>query len=132
MKGVATKFFKEKKEMANDAVNHPSHYTDGKIEVITYIDDKNFNYCRGNAIKYISRAGKKNPEKEIEDLEKAEWYIHHEIERLQKLKEQKIKDQKIKEKASKRAKKSWTELPKTITHFNGEEYNPVLDDEEQK
>lgn len=73
--------------MANDAVNHPSHYTDGKIEVITYIDDKNFNYCRGNAIKYISRAGKKNPEKEIEDLEKAEWYIHHEIERLQKLKE---------------------------------------------
>ena len=90
--------------MANDAVNHPSHYTDGEIEVITYIDDKNFNYCRGNAIKYISRAGKKNPEKEIEDLEKAEWYIHHEIERLQKLKEQKIKDQKIKEKASKRAK----------------------------
>ena len=75
--------------MANDAVNHPSHYTDGEIEVITYIDDKNFNYCRGNAIKYISRAGKKNPEKEIEDLKKAEWYIHHEIERLQKLKEQK-------------------------------------------
>lgn len=142
MKGVATKFFKEKKGMANDAVNHPSHYTDGKIEVITYIDDKNFNYCRGNAIKYISRAGKKNPEKEIEDLKKAEWYIHHEIERLQKLKEQKIKDQKIKERkikdqkikeeASKRAKESWTELPKTITRFNGEEYNPVLDDEEQK
>ena len=128
--------------MANDAVNHPSHYTDGKIEVITYIDDKNFNYCRGNAIKYISRAGKKNPEKEIEDLKKAEWYIHHEIERLQKLKEQKIKeqkikeqkikDQKIKEEASKRAKESWTELPKVITRFNGEEYNPVLDDEEQK
>lgn len=113
--------------MANDAVNHPSHYTDGEIEVITYIDDKNFNYCRGNAIKYISRAGKKNPEKEIEDLEKAEWYIHHEIERLQK-----IKDQKIKEEASQRAKESWTELPKTITRFNGEEYNPVLDDEEQK
>ena len=128
--------------MVNDAVNHPSHYTDGKIECITYIDDKNFNYCRGNAIKYISRAGKKNPEKEIEDLKKAEWYIHHEIERLQKLKEQKIKeqkikeqkikDQKIKEEASKRAKESWTELPKVITRFNGEEYNPVLDDEKQK
>lgn len=130
MKGTATKFFKENKEMANDAVNHPSHYTDGKIEVITYIDDKNFNYCRGNAIKYISRAGKKNPEKEIEDLKKAEWYIHHEIERLQKIKAQKIKDQKIKEEASKRAKESWTELPKTITRFNGEEYDPVLDDEE--
>ena len=126
--------------MANNAVNHPSHYTDGKIEVITYIDDKNFNYCRGNAIKYISRAGKKNPEKEIEDLKKAEWYIHHEIERLQKLKEQKIKDQKLKEQkikdqklkeqASEMAKESWTELPKTITRFNGEAYNPVLDDEE--
>ena len=117
--------------MANDAVNHPSHYTDGKIEVITYIDDKNFNYCRGNAIKYISRAGKKNPEKEIEDLKKAEWYIHHEIERLQKIKAQKIKDQKIKEKASKMAKESWTELPKTITRFNGEEYDPVLESEEK-
>lgn len=118
--------------MANDAVNHPSHYTDGKIECITYIDDKNFNYCRGNAIKYISRAGKKNPEKEIEDLKKAEWYIHHEIKRLEKIKAQKIKDIKIKEEASKRAKESWTELPKTITYFNGEAYNPVLDDEEQK
>ena len=42
---------------ANDNVNHPAHYTDGKIEVIDYIQDKGFNFCRGNAIKYISRAG---------------------------------------------------------------------------
>lgn len=116
----------------NDVVNHPPHYTDGKIEVIDFIEDKRLNFHRGNAVKYIARAGKKNPEKEIEDLQKAVWYIHHEIERLQKLKSKKIKDQKIKEKASKKAKESWTKLPKTITRFNGEEYNPVLDDEEQK
>jgi len=44
----------------NDPVNHPSHYTDGNIEVIDFIEDKKFGYCLGNAIKYISRAGKKN------------------------------------------------------------------------
>lgn len=65
-----------------DNVNHPSHYTDGKIEVISFIEDKNLNYHRGNAVKYISRAGKKNPDKEIEDLEKARWYINREIERI--------------------------------------------------
>lgn len=65
-----------------DNVNHPAHYTDGKIEVIDYIQDKGFNFCRGNAIKYISRAGKKDKAKEIEDLQKAVWYLNKEIERL--------------------------------------------------
>ena len=59
----------------NDPVNHPAHYTDGCIEVIDFIEDKNFGFHLGNAIKYISRAGKKDPEKEIEDLEKAVWYL---------------------------------------------------------
>lgn len=67
----------------NDPVNHPSHYTDGKIEGIDFILDKKLNFTRGNAVKYISRAGKKNPEKEIEDLQKAAWYINKEIQRLQ-------------------------------------------------
>ena len=62
--------------------SHPSHYTDGKIEVIDFIEDKGLNFNRGNAVKYICRAGKKDPTKEIEDLEKAMWYINHEIERL--------------------------------------------------
>ncbi len=66
----------------NDNVNHPSHYTDGKIEVIEFIEDKKLNYHRGNAIKYICRAGKKDPNKEIEDLQKAVWYINREIEKL--------------------------------------------------
>lgn len=67
----------------NDQVNHPSHYTDGKIEVIEYIEDKKLDFCLGNAIKYISRAGKKDKSKTIEDLKKAIWYIEREIKRLE-------------------------------------------------
>ena len=69
--------------MKNDAVNHPAHYTDGKIEVIAFIEDKGLNFHRGNAVKYISRAGKKDPAKEVEDLKKARWYIDREIRRLE-------------------------------------------------
>ena len=68
----------------NDNVNHPSHYTDGKIEVIDFIEDKGLNFHRGNAVKYIARAGKKDPAKEIEDLGKAVWYLQREIEKLKK------------------------------------------------
>ena len=67
-----------------DMINHPSHYTDGKIEVIEFIEDKNLNYQKGNAIKYICRAGKKDPQKEIEDLQKAVWYINREIRNLKR------------------------------------------------
>ena len=66
----------------NDPINHPSHYTDGQIEVIDFIDDKKLGFCLGNAIKYIARAGKKDQSKTVEDLKKAVWYINHEIERM--------------------------------------------------
>ena len=69
-----------------DAVNHPLHYTSGKIETIDFIEDKSLNFHRGNAVKYIVRAGKKDPEKEIEDLKKAAWYINREIARLENAK----------------------------------------------
>lgn len=69
----------------NDPVNHPSHYTDTKIEVMDYIEDKGFNFALGNAVKYISRAGRKDKNKTIEDLEKSRWYLNREIERLKKL-----------------------------------------------
>jgi hypothetical protein len=62
-----------------DNVNHPSHYTTGKIECIDFITDKKLNFCRGNAIKYIVRAGLKDPAKEVEDLKKAIFYINREI-----------------------------------------------------
>ena len=68
----------------NDVVNHPSHYTDGKIEVIDFIEDKGLNFHRGNAVKYIARAGKKDPNREIEDLQKAVLYLDREIERLRR------------------------------------------------
>jgi len=64
----------------SDPVNHPSHYTDGKIEVIEFIEDKKLDFLLGNAVKYISRAGKKDKAKEIEDLEKAMWYLKRKIE----------------------------------------------------
>ena len=67
-----------------DNVNHPSYYADGKIEVIEFIEDKNFGYCLGNAIKYISRSGKKSKETEILDLQKAIWYINRRIQELSK------------------------------------------------
>ena len=64
---------------AEDPVNHPSHYNKGKIEVWDFISDWKLNFDRGNAIKYICRAGSKDPNKEIQDLEKAIEYINHEI-----------------------------------------------------
>ena len=66
-----------------DAINHPSYYTDGKIEVSDFIADKNLNFFRGNVVKYTCRAGKKDFSKEVEDLKKAAWYIGREIERVE-------------------------------------------------
>lgn len=68
-------------------VTHPSHYNSGKIEVIEAIEDWKMNYHRGNAVKYIARAGKKDPEKEVEDLQKAVWYLQRDIENLRALRE---------------------------------------------
>ena len=64
----------------NDAVNHPAHYNAYPVEVIVLAECMNFN--RGNAVKYISRAGLKSKDTEIEDLEKGKWCIEREIERL--------------------------------------------------
>lgn len=68
-----------------DKINHPEHYTYGKIEVIDFIEDKELNFNLGNVIKYISRAGKKKSKgksldsKALEDLRKAAWYLNREI-----------------------------------------------------
>lgn len=75
--------FKKNDTVKVDAINHPAYYTDGKIEVSDFIADKNLNFFRGNVVKYICRAGKKDPDKEIEDLKKAEWYMNREIDRLE-------------------------------------------------
>ena len=67
-----------------DNVNHPAHYNSGKIEVIDFIEDKQLGFHLGNAIKYISRAGRKDANNTIEDLRKAVWYINRQIQRLER------------------------------------------------
>lgn len=65
---------------ATDPVNNPAHYTAyNGIEVIQLTEQMNFN--RGNAIKYIARAGLKDPATDRQDLEKARWYIDRELAR---------------------------------------------------
>lgn len=68
----------------SDNVNHPLHYggSDNPYEAIKVIEAWNLGFCLGNAVKYISRAGKKDKSKEIEDLEKAVWYLQREIDKL--------------------------------------------------
>ena len=61
----------------NSNVEHPSHYNQGKFEVIDVINDWKLNFNLGNAIKYIARADYKN--NAIEDLEKAMFYLNYEI-----------------------------------------------------
>lgn len=69
----------------NDPVSHPSHYTDGKIEVIDFILDKKLDFCRGNIVKYVSRAGKKGDKsKELEDMKKARQYCDFAIRELER------------------------------------------------
>ena len=66
--------------MANEnLINHPVHYQSDGIEVIDIIDNFNLNFNLGNSIKYILRAEKKGNKKQ--DLEKAIWYINHELEK---------------------------------------------------
>lgn len=68
-----------------DNVNHPNHYTQGKYEVIDYIEDKLNKeelqgYCVGNVLKYVSRFKHKNG---LEDLKKAEWYLNRLIKNME-------------------------------------------------
>lgn len=81
-----------------EAVNHPDHYggKDNPYEAIKVIDAWNLSFCLGNALKYISRAGRKPLNGDLfttqeahdeavrkgrlQDLRKARWYLDHEIE----------------------------------------------------
>jgi hypothetical protein len=69
---------------ADDPISHPSHYTAGSIEVIDFLEAWNFPFHLANAIKYISRAGRKDKNKTVEDLRKAVWYINRYISYLEK------------------------------------------------
>lgn len=65
-----------------DMVNHPPHYTTGGIETIDFIEAKGLGYNLGNVVKYIARAYWKGDE--LQDLQKAEFYLKREIAKLSK------------------------------------------------
>lgn len=71
---------------AKETVSHPAHYggAGNPYEAILVIEAWGLDFCIGNAVKYLSRAGKKDPTKTVEDLQKAVWYINRRIEQLQK------------------------------------------------
>lgn len=73
----------EEDDTKKDDIYHPNHYTSGGIEPIQYIQSHNMNYEKGNVIKYITRAGKKEGESEIKDLKKAQNYIQLLITKLE-------------------------------------------------
>jgi hypothetical protein len=62
-----------------EAVNNPAHYggADNPYEAIKVIDAWDLNFNLGNTVKYIARCGKKDDE--IQELEKAVWYLNNEI-----------------------------------------------------
>lgn len=66
------------------AIDHPEHYggEENVYEAIKVIEAWELGFCLGNTVKYISRAGKKDPAKELEDLGKAAWYLNRQIKLL--------------------------------------------------
>jgi predicted DNA-binding protein len=72
-------------QQAVDNVNHPPHYNRFPVEVIEITEQLDFN--KGNAVKYILRAGHKAGVDELEDLSKAAWYVNRAIEKLKKERE---------------------------------------------
>lgn len=70
------------KAVGIDVVNHPPHYTSHPSGVECIQITEHMNFCLGNALKYIWRAGLKNNAKE--DIEKAIWYLKRELERMEK------------------------------------------------
>lgn len=67
-----------------DPVDHPTHYNVGTIEVIDAIKDWKLNFARGNVLKYMVRAGRKDESTELQDLRKARWYLDWEIEHMER------------------------------------------------
>jgi hypothetical protein len=62
----------------HDTINHPQHYTEHPSGIECIQVTEHFDFCLGNVIKYVWRAGLKSPDA-IEDLKKAEWYLRRAI-----------------------------------------------------
>ncbi|HBM4520972.1 TPA: DUF3310 domain-containing protein [Listeria monocytogenes] len=67
----------------NDDISQPSHYTSWGIEPIKFIQSHNMNFEKGNVIKYVTRAGKKEGQNEVKDLKKARQYLDFLIGKLE-------------------------------------------------
>lgn len=67
--------------LRRDMVNHPPHYTMGKIEVIDAIEDWKLGFHEANVVKYVARHKLKNG---VEDLKKARWYLDRLITKIEK------------------------------------------------
>lgn len=65
--------------MNDDPVTRPAHYTFSAVEVIDAIEAWGLDYHRGNVVKYIVRAGRKDAATELQDLRKALWYLERYI-----------------------------------------------------
>jgi hypothetical protein len=66
--------------MTNDPVNHPSHYTGHPSGIECIQITEHMDFCVGNAVKYLWRAGLKH--NAVEDLEKAKWYIDRKLKQI--------------------------------------------------
>jgi hypothetical protein len=68
-----------------EAIQHPEHYggADNPYEAIKVIEAWGLGFSLGNTAKYISRAGRKDKTKTVEDLKKARWYLDREIKKLE-------------------------------------------------
>lgn len=75
----------EADDTKHDPVSRPSHYTAGGVEVIDALEawGLDHDFCLGNVVKYVARAGKKDSSKLTEDLKKARWYLDRRIKRLE-------------------------------------------------
>lgn len=69
--------------MQEDKVNHPKHYTNHPSGIECIEITQHHDFCVGNAIKYLWRAGIKDTTTEIEDLRKAIWYIERKIQLIE-------------------------------------------------
>nr|DAJ22936.1 MAG TPA: nucelotide kinase [Caudoviricetes sp.] len=73
----------KERTLSSDNISHPPHYADGWSNGAEVIDlTEHLSFCAGNVVKYVCRAGRKDPGKHVEDLKKARWYIDREIERV--------------------------------------------------
>lgn len=68
----------------DDPVDHPTHYNSHPSGIECIEITEHLNFCIGNAMKYLWRAGEKDTDQRIQDLRKARWYLDREIKRLMK------------------------------------------------